>query len=772
MTVEALNNNFSLAKCDKKHPDYLLHLNKLAQVHYHLNDFAGAEQLYTQALEYLAEYYGVKHLSYAEGLDNLAKLHMQSRAYKHAEVLYQQALTIRKNNLGEQHSDYAHSLNNLAGLFYQQGNTKGAEKFYKQAIEIWRDSHGKEHPHYATAVNNQAWNQLASGNHEKALELFEHSLQQREKIHGDDGHHDIANTLTGLAHAHHKAGRPEQSEALLRRALPLLHHDSHQDLRWQVQHHFSQSLAAQGHTGAAILFAKHTLENLHGLRHQVGKIETDSHKVFLNDKTAVYTEIVELLLQQGRTNESHQVMRMLREEEFFDYIHRDKHVQKNSGIKLGKKSEVKHTAEPVYAPHEEEWVDRYDKINQQLADINQTRGLLKKNSQTPSSLSHKAKIKEIEKNHLSTHQAFDDFFDDLKINFPEHEELEKEDLIHLHQLQDGLAKVGHGAIFIHYLLGKKQLHIIITTPKTQISRQVDVSKEVLENEIRAYRQATQNITKLPHKEALALYRHLIDPIKEDLTAVGAKTLMLSTDGLLRYIPFSALYDGEKYLIEHYAVTRHNEVVDDLGHSLKEDHLNFTGFGLTQQIAGFNALPAVETELIEINKLIPGEVHFDNKFNNNSLQQALKAKRPLLHIASHFVLEPGTERDSYLLLGNGQRLTLADVRKSYDFSDINLLTLSACNTAMGSQAKGQEVEGLATLARHKGAHSVLASLWHVSDAGTGALMQRLYHIRDKEKLTKAEGLRQVQMAFIKGEGDLIRFSHPFYWAPFVLMGDWL
>jgi len=759
-TAADITQKIALAQCDQNSPEYLIILNNLALLNDHVHHYEKGESLYKQVLEVIQNRVGKEHADYAKGLDNLAHLYMDSGAFNHAEEILEQALAIRKRVLGEEHPDYGHTLNTLAGIYYQHGEQQRAGELFQQAAAIWQNHYGEEHPHAITAVNNQAWNHLESGDHKQAIRLFEKTLQNRENIHGDDGHHEVANTLTGLAHAHTQDGNPEHAEKLLRRALPMLHHDSHTSLLWQVQHYMSQNLAAQGHTGAAVLFGKKALESLHGLKHTAGKQKKDSHQVFMADKGKVYREIVDLLMQQGRVNESHHIVNMLREEELLDFLHRDK------------ESGIQHSLEPVYAPHEEEWIERYAAINQNLADFNRRRGILLKKNSSGENVGIQVRIDEVEQQIISTEKSLHKYLDDLKQEYPEHAPLETDDLEHLHELQEELTKAGPGTVALHYILADDGLHIILTTLDKQTAHRVAVKDSVIKEKIRLFRSVAQNLTRSPKLEAKALYQYLIAPIEQELTEINAKTLLIAADGVLRYIPFSAIYDGKNYLIERYALVMHNDVIENIAWDSRVKDWHFTGLGLSQKVEGFSALPSVEEELTELSKVLDGDVHLNEQFNRQTFNNALKDKRPVLHIASHFVLKPGTERDSYLLLGNGDVLSLAELRNGYDFSGINLLTLSACNTAMGTRSKGSEVDGLAALARHKGAHSVLATLWYISDAGTGKFMQRFYQIREKKKLQKAAALRETQLAFIKGEGELIRFSHPFYWAPFILMGDWL
>jgi CHAT domain-containing protein len=110
--------------------------------------------------------------------------------------------------------------------------------------------------------------------------------------------------------------------------------------------------------------------------------------------------------------------------------------------------------------------------------------------------------------------------------------------------------------------------------------------------------------------------------------------------------------------------------------------------------------------------------------------------------------------------------------------LELLTLSACNTALGMKGDGREVDGLGILAQRKGAKAVMATLWSVYDPSTIALMRNFY--RDWTSgtaVSKAEALRRAQVAFLRGSGEAFEqgtrttYAHPYYWAPFILIGNW-
>jgi CHAT domain-containing protein len=193
--------------------------------------------------------------------------------------------------------------------------------------------------------------------------------------------------------------------------------------------------------------------------------------------------------------------------------------------------------------------------------------------------------------------------------------------------------------------------------------------------------------------------------------------------------------------------------------------------------------------------MPGSIMLDDGFTEKNMEAALDQPPPLLHIATHFVFNPGDDERSYLLLGGkeeggkGYHLSLAELRNEprlNNFVGVELLTLSGCETAMGSKdSDGREVDSLGIVGQLNGAKSVVATLWKVEDASVGILMDNFYRQWiTLPGMTKSEALRQAQLAFLHGASSsagsgsasqsasqTAPYSNPYYWAPFVLIGNW-
>ena len=167
--------------------------------------------------------------------------------------------------------------------------------------------------------------------------------------------------------------------------------------------------------------------------------------------------------------------------------------------------------------------------------------------------------------------------------------------------------------------------------------------------------------------------------------------------------------------------------------------------------------------------VTGEGYVDDMFTAARLQALLSGERRfgLLHLGTHFELRPGNALRSSLLLGDGSRLTLDDIGR-LDFSGLELVTLSACQTGMGGGTldDGREVEGLSAVVQRRGARRVIASLWSVEDVSTARLMERFYGSLVRSGGDAALALHDAARA-LRGNAA---YRHPYYWAGFFVTGD--
>jgi CHAT domain-containing protein len=302
-----------------------------------------------------------------------------------------------------------------------------------------------------------------------------------------------------------------------------------------------------------------------------------------------------------------------------------------------------------------------------------------------------------------------------------------------------------------------------------------------------------------------LYEWILAPAEPEIAQSGVKTIVFVLDGALRKIPMSLLYDGQKYLIEKdYNIATASGLQLTAPKPLVRRPLKVLAAGVTQEVPELKlpAIPKVEEELKAIKSIFPdSEILLNTQFTRQNLQRELKnAEFPVVHLATHgqfsstseqtFIVSgdivsaeganpSGEKRGDSQSFGNVQNPPLAKTINVKDFgellrvrsastSPIELLVLSACNTAEGDE---KAILGLAGAAVRAGARSTIATLWGANDEATAKLMSSFYrNLSEQESASKAQALREAQLKLLKTPE--LEYQHPYYWAPFVLVGNWL
>jgi CHAT domain-containing protein/Tfp pilus assembly protein PilF len=264
-----------------------------------------------------------------------------------------------------------------------------------------------------------------------------------------------------------------------------------------------------------------------------------------------------------------------------------------------------------------------------------------------------------------------------------------------------------------------------------------------------------------------LYDLLIRPIEAQIQATKPKQLSIIATGKLRYLPFEALYDRktDQYLIQKYPVSYRTRL------STRSLAAKPNSTAVKQILAFGNpvpnpplALPGAEAEVKSITQILPGSKAFIGKeatldaFKNQSLRFSL------LHLATHGCFQkggcPNLGLENNTILFSDQRFNIADAAL-LGLQNTELITLSACQTALKTDSNGEEITGLAYLFERAGARATIASLWNADDKTTQAIMVKFYE-NLKLGMSKGEALQKTKLSQID--------SHPFFWAPFVLIGD--
>jgi CHAT domain-containing protein len=270
--------------------------------------------------------------------------------------------------------------------------------------------------------------------------------------------------------------------------------------------------------------------------------------------------------------------------------------------------------------------------------------------------------------------------------------------------------------------------------------------------------------------AQQIYSWLVQPAADDLTRHQIKTLVFVLDGSLRNLPMATLHDGKQYLIEQYRIAIAPSLQLLNPQPLARTKLKALVGGLSEGKPAFSALPAVKQEVGDISSAVPATILLDREFTTAAVQAKVKTQPfSVMHLATHGQFSSKAE-ETFILTWDGQLdvkqlNTLLANRNLSDSPPIELLVLSACQTAKGDN---RAALGLAGVAVRSGARSTLATLWTVNDESTANFMVQFYRELVKSQVTKAEAVRVAQLHLLKQP----EFKHPYYWAPFILVGNWL
>ncbi|BAZ17115.1 hypothetical protein NIES4071_89930 [Calothrix sp. NIES-4071] len=304
-------------------------------------------------------------------------------------------------------------------------------------------------------------------------------------------------------------------------------------------------------------------------------------------------------------------------------------------------------------------------------------------------------------------------------------------------------------------------HYVSIIPQAQLEKMFDKMRRSL------HRTSSQkdrlNITQ-------QLYNLLILPVEADLQRNNIKTLAFVLDGAMKNLPMAILYDGQRYLVEKYNLALTPGLQLFAPRPLETKSLKVLAGGLSEARQGFVPLPGVESEINQIKTKVPAQVLLNQTFTTKAIEKQVNTTRyPVVHLATHGQFSSNADETFVLTWDNRinvkQLGELLQNRASNDSNAIELLVLSACQTADGDK---RAVLGLAGMAVRSGARSTIATLWSVDDTSTSAFMVEFYKQLSLANVTKAEALRNAQIALLREPA----FKHPFYWAPFVLIGNWL
>jgi CHAT domain-containing protein/Tfp pilus assembly protein PilF len=742
-------------------------LNRLASLNSRVNNIEKAETLLEEALKIRESILGEDHPAVAQIIKGLAENYRIQKKYSESESLYERVLSIYEKNCGEHHILVVGTLNNLALLHMDQKQFEEAESIFQKALNIYDELPQDEmsiDPFFLSSIENNILNNLASillikKDYNQANSLFEQVIENYQQEQRNE-HPELAIALNNLA--------------------------------------FSQ--LAQGDVDLALTSLTQGMnieERNLSLNLTIGSEE--EKQAYMNTFTDTTHRAISLHFQKAPDSQDAARLALT--------------------TILRRKGRVLDIVANSIGLLRETLTSEQQRLFDQLEECRKRLAMLKFNTVAPLSLSLikelEAQEKELEAKLLQQSAEFR----------AETQRVEIQDIQQLIPLNSALVELVHYQSFDpnqtpDQRWGNFRYAAYILTANGQV-HWVDLGEaEAIHSLMNSFgralsrRRAMSGQTALIAEAARALDEKLMQPIRQQLDE-NIRHLLLSPDAKLNLIPFAALMDEKgEYIVENYTLTHltsgrdllrlqidtsaqqppviiANPNYDDRGDPGSGNSLvqtrssNLVSRGMR---ASYQPLPGTKKEAQAIRSLLPNAIVLtESQATENAIKAAISPQ--ILHLATHgFFLPPDRDRrpenpllrSGLALAGYNQRSSAGEdgVLTALEVASLNLrgtqlVVLSACRTGIGEIDRGEGVygfgEGVYGLRRAfviAGARSQLSSLWDVDDFATKELMEKYYR-----RLIAGEGMseawRQTQLEMLQSK----EYQHPYYWAAFILSGDW-
>jgi CHAT domain-containing protein/lipopolysaccharide biosynthesis regulator YciM len=602
------------------------------------------------------------------------------------------------------------ALGNLGDAYYFLGKYDKAFEFYLQALTIYREI--KARLGEGQSLGNLGNLYYSLGKYDKAIEFQLQRLVIAREIKDRRGEGAALGTL-GLAYDN--LGKYDKAIEFQLQSLAITREIKDREGEGIWLGNLGIAFKKLKQPELAILFYKQAVNVTEAIRKDIRKLDKDIQKSYLETVSSSYKHLADLLIQQGRIMEALQVLDLLKVQELEDYLKNIKGSDRSAqGVRL---------LEPEKAISDKLLAVSFEnspEINSQLAN----------------------KIQQLPK---------------LEIN----------------KVPDYLQKIPQGTALLYPLILSDRIEIILFSPNTTpISRTVKISQKELETLVTDFRATLLDSGSEDVKEpATKLYNLLIKPIEAELTQAKTTTILYAPDGILRYIPLAALYDGKQWLAEKYRISNLIAYsLFDFAPNLKiQPNILAGAFGgmANEKKFGQIGLPATIKEVQAIANSFQNSVTLtENNFSRKAIESKFK-NHNILHLATHAEFNTGTPDNSFIIFGNGDKIRLNEIT-DWQIPNIDLIVLSACQTGVGKLGDGVEILGFGYQIQKAGAKNAIASLWSVNDEGTQALMETFYRDLKKGDVTSTEALHRAQVALIKSP----KYNHPNYWSAFFAIGNGL
>ncbi|MBN2223639.1 MAG: CHAT domain-containing protein [Deltaproteobacteria bacterium] len=747
-------------------------LNNIGMVSIELDDYDGALSCYEDALSIFRNDDNDR-LS-INALRGIARIHGKRQEYENELSALSEALKIAER-IGDRPEEAA-LLSDVGVDYAMLGQYDEAIVFQGQSLTLFRALGDKKGEGYALIHTGSALNNL--GRYEEGLEKYKSAREVFREI-GDSAGTGFANA--GMAFSHHELGHTVRSFFLFshvlgtakrekvdieiaddplirgmiaagmeryRKAVPELENAltegiAHNDIIkiGYSAGYLGYCCKALGEYEKAVDYYGAAIDVLERVR---GDIRQDTHKTsFMKSKIEVYEDIIEILIKLERLEEAFDYMERARSRALLDLL--------GNG-----RFEVK-------GARERELLKQEDDIAQRLSRLVEPPGTAPEVAAGRRSDAD-SRLRALDE----AAEEYGDLIRKIKSENPELASLVAVNSLSLAQVR---AIMTDEARIIEYFTTRDATYIFSVGKRDLSVYTVPITREELSSKVSALREGirstigSDNVTGAIDT-ARGLYDILMAPV---VPAEDETRLIIIPHGPLHYLPFAALFDGRRFLIERYTlvIDPSASVLKYIIEKRKRPDGAVVAFG--NPTTKYNPLPFAEHEVADIGSIMEkADIYLGDRATETRGKKSF-AKYSIIHLACHGMFNPTDPLSSALFLSpdglNDGMLKVNELFGLY-LPGTSLVVLSACETGLSHVMKGDELIGLSRGFIFSGTPSLVVTLWEVADDSTAALMRQFYR-NLKEGMDKPESLRQ-SMLWLRSQPE---YEHPFYWAPFVMIGDW-
>ena len=723
-------------------------LNEIAVVYDTQGKYPKALEFYQEALEVARQ--EKDNVNIDAILSNIGLVYSRLGQYEQAIDFYQQVLKTNSPTKGT-------ILNNIGAVYRRLKEFPKALEFYQQALVIHQQN--QDRISIATTLDNIGVIYREQGKYSQALEYHHQALVIREELGHREGK---AATLHNIGIVHRESDRHPEALQFLTHTLVIDKQLGNRNGERITLANIGKLLTQKNQPELAIIFYKQSINITEDIRQELKVLPAEQQESYIESVAEIYRALADLLLQQKRAIEAHQILDLLKVQEIFEYMG-------SLESDADESARDEYTEAPLLEQEQIFWqkytqlMDEVGKTDEQNQNISPEKLVNIQNfihseevTKIVSELNKNAQSQKLSSRMLLWIQS-------------ELEEHKEENTVVLYPilLEDRLELILVSA-------NSPPVHRTVLVNQKEFNRAVLEFRVRLTNRNMVLSQGNEDRSDQQVRDAgLKLYNWLIKPIESHLKLTQAKTIVYAPDGQLRYIPLAGLYDGKKWLVERFKINNITAAsLMDLSPRKDINPLILAGaltegnydFKVGQKQFQFAALPfaGVEVEKVatmfpETNKLL------GNAFTKEAMELNMDSYN-IIHFATHSAFVTGQPEESFILFGDGERASLREV-ENWNLKGVELVVLSACQTGVGKElGNGVEILGFGYQMQQAGAAASLATLWRVDDQGTHEFMNDFYTAL-KNGASKAEAMQKAQISMINSE-----YGHPYYWAPFILIGN--